>query len=54
MYFLVIVLICAAGFQIYITKQAIKDKKSLYTILGSLACIILAGVIILEFDHITG
>ena len=53
MYVLVTVLLIGALFQLYITRKAIKDKKSLYTIFGALGCIVLAGVIILEFEHIT-
>ena len=53
MYFLVFVLLIGAFVQLYLTKYAIKEKKSIYTIFGALACIIGAGVIILEFEHIT-
>lgn len=53
MYILVTVLLLGAFFQLYLTKYAIKEKKSLYTIFGALACIILSGVIILEFEHIS-
>ena len=52
-YFLVTVLLIASGIQLYISKQAIKDKKSLYTILGAAVCIIISGVLILEFEDIT-
>ena len=53
MYILVTVLLLGAFFQLYLTKYSIKEKKSLYTIFGALACIILSGVIILEFEHIS-
>ena len=53
MYILVTVLLIGAVFQLYITKKAIKDKKALYTIFGALCCIIIAGVIIFEFEHVT-
>ena len=53
MYFLAIVLLIGAGIQIYITKKSIEDKKSIYTIFGALGCIILSGVIVLEFEHIS-
>ena len=53
MYILVTVLLIGAVFQLYITKKAIKEKKALYTIFGALCCIIIAGVIIFEFDYIT-
>ena len=53
MYFLAIVLLIGAGIQLYITKKSIEDKKSIYTIFGALGCIILSGVIVLEFEHIS-
>lgn len=53
MYFLASVLLLGAGLQLYLTKYSINEKKSLYTIFGALACIILSGVIILEFEHIS-
>ena len=53
MYMLVTVLLIGAGLQLYVSKKAIKEKKAVYAIFGALACIIVAGVIILEFEHVT-